>query len=109
MEMIMRALGALFGTLVLLVVEIVLTMLVYTGLNLYNLDFFGQLVRLSSSILVLMASLVEKLMAGSANSAYASVFGELGPKSMLLLLIGLAVAAVLRLVMQAGRAMTSAT
>lgn len=108
MDMLVRALGALLGTLALLVVELVATMLVYTGLNLYNLDFFGQLVRFSSGVLDLMASLVERLFAGSANSAYATLFGELGPKSMLLLLIGLAVAAILRLIIQAARALTRA-
>lgn len=105
MEMLVRALGALLGTIALLVVELVTTMLVYTGLNLYSLDFFGQLVRFSSDMLDLMAALVEWVLAGSTNSAYASLFGELGPKSMLLLLIGLAVAAVLRLIIQAGRAL----
>ncbi|MGL4397201.1 MAG: hypothetical protein ACRCS9_11725 [Hyphomicrobium sp.] len=93
----MRFLGSLIGTVVLLIVELVLTMLVYTGLNIYSLELFGSLVRTAGGVLDVMASLFERMFAGSANAAYASVFGELGPKSMLLLLIGLAVAAVVRL------------
>jgi hypothetical protein len=45
----------------------------------------------------MMASFVERFFAGSSSTAYASLFGELGPKSMLLLLIGLVVAAIVRL------------
>lgn len=105
MEFLVRTLGALVATFLLLIVEIVLTMLVYTGLNLYSLELFGHLVRLSSGVLGLAAALVEKLFAGSVNSAYATLFGELGPKSMLLLLIGLVVASVIRLAAQAMRAM----
>ena len=92
-----RALGALLGTIILLIVELVLTMLVYTGLNIYSFDFFGRMVRQAGSLLEFMAALVERVFAGSTNAAYASLFGELGPKSILLLLIGLAVAAVVRL------------
>ncbi|HPG88846.1 MAG TPA: hypothetical protein PLD46_04285 [Hyphomicrobium sp.] len=94
----MRFLGSLIGTVVLLVVELVLTMLVYTGLNIYNLELFGSLVRTAGGVLEFMASLFEQMFAGSANAAYASVFGELGPKAMLLLLLGLVVAAVVRLI-----------
>lgn len=93
----MRFLGSLVATVVLLVVELVATMLVYVGLNIYSFDLFGRLVRAAGGVLEFMSVMVEKIFAGSANAAYASVFGELGPKSMLLLLIGLVVAAVLRL------------
>ncbi|HVZ03480.1 hypothetical protein [Hyphomicrobium sp.] len=93
----MRVLGAIVSTVVLLIVELVLTILVYTALNVYSFEFFGKLVRLAGAVLETMGGLVESFFAGSSSTAYASLFGELGPKSMLLLLIGLIVAAVVRL------------
>lgn len=103
----MRFLGSLVSTVVLLIVELVLTLVVYTGLNIYSLDLFGSLVRMAGSVLEVVASLFERLFAGSANAAYASVFGELGPKAMLLLLIGLFVAAVVRLLTALARGLSS--
>lgn len=93
-----KFLGALLGTIVLLVVELIVTVLVYTSLNVYSFELFGRLVRFAGGVLDTMSGLVAQLFAGSADTAYASLFGELGPKSMLLLLIGLVVAAVLRLI-----------
>lgn len=95
--MIIRIFGRFLGTLALLVVEVVLTMLVYTFLNLRFLDTFGYLVRLSRTVLDWVAVVVLAVMPGSVNSAYATLLGELGPKAMLLLLIGLVVATVMRL------------
>lgn len=95
--MVVRIVGRLVGTLSLLVIEVVLTMLVYTFLNLRFLDTFGYLVRLSRTVLDWVASLVIAVIPGSVNSAYATLLGELGPKAMLLLLIGLVVSAVMRL------------
>lgn len=94
----LRAVTALLAIVAMLIVELVLTIVVYTGLNLYNFQFFGQLVRFAGTVLETMAGLMERVFSGSANAAYASLFGELGPKSMLLLLIGLVVAAIVRLV-----------
>lgn len=91
-----RIFGRFVAMIVLLVVEVFLTMLVYTFLNLKFLDTFGYLVRLSSSVLEAMKSVLLTVMPGSANAAYATLFGELGPKAILLLLIGLVVAAVVR-------------
>jgi hypothetical protein len=91
-----NALFALLSIVFFLVLELVVTMLVYTGLNIYSLNLFGTLVRLARSVLDIMTALVERVIPGSANTAYATLFGELGPKSILLLLIGLIVAAVLR-------------
>ncbi|MFA5955620.1 hypothetical protein [Hyphomicrobium sp.] len=93
----MRALSAIVSTVILLIVELVLTILVYTGLNVYSFELFGTLVRFAGAVLETIAGLVERFLSGSSNTAYASLFGELGPKSMLLLLIGLVVAAVVRL------------
>ena len=83
------ALGAIVVTVILLIVELVLTILVYTGLNVYSFEFFGRLVRFAGGVLEAMSGMVDRLFSGSSSTAYASLFGELGPKSMLLLLIGL--------------------
>jgi hypothetical protein len=91
-----RGILSLFSILAFLILELVLTMLVYSGLNIYSLNLFGMLVRGARSVLDIMTTVVERVMPGSANTAYATLFGELGPKSILLLLIGLIVAAVVR-------------
>lgn len=103
----MRLIGSIIGTFVLLLVELVLTLAVYIALNVYSLELFGSLVRMAGSVLETTASLFERLFAGSANAAYASVFGELGPKAMLLLLIGLFVAAIVRLLTGLARGLSS--
>ena len=95
-----RLFGRFIAMLVLLVVEVFLTMLVYSFLNLKFLDFFGYLVRLSASVLEGMKSLLLLVIPGSANAAYATLFGELGPKAILLLLIGLVMAAIVRSVVE---------
>ena len=91
-----RLIGKLFILLFLLVIEVFVTMLVYSYLNLKFLDTFGYLVRLSASVLEAMKSALLVMLPGSANAAYATLFGELGPKAILLLLIGLVVAAIVR-------------
>lgn len=102
----LKILGALVGTVILLVVELITTVLVYTSLNIYNFELFGKLVRFAGEVLETMSTFVSNVFAGAtADSAYASLFGELGPKSMLLLLIGLVVAAIFRLLITAIRAM----
>ncbi len=94
--MLFRLVGKFVGTVFLLVAEVMLTMLVYTFLNLKSLDTFGYLVRLSRTVLDWMGTLLLALLPGSANAAYATLLGELGPKAILLLLIGLVVASIMR-------------
>jgi len=79
-----------------LVVELVGTMLVYIYLNLYHLSTFGYLVRLARSVLDVLSGQLEYWSPVSANTAYATLIGELGPKSILLLMLGLVTAAVFR-------------
>lgn len=95
-SVVFRTLWSLVAIIGFLLLELVLTMLVYTGLNTYSLNMFGTLVRFADSVLGFMRFLVDRLFPGAANTAYATLFGELGPKSILLLLIGLVVAAVVR-------------
>lgn len=90
------AITGLFVTVLLLIVEIVLTMVLYTYLNLFHIDAFGYLVRVSRAVLDLIAAQITYWLPGSANQAYATLIGELGPKSILLLLMGLVVAAIVR-------------
>jgi hypothetical protein len=81
---------------VLLLAELLTAMLVYIYLNLYHLATFGYLVRLSRSVLDVIAGQLDYWLPKSSNVVYATLIGELGPKSILLLLIGLMSAFVIR-------------
>jgi hypothetical protein len=91
-----RTVGTAINIVVMLAVELVATMLVYIYLNLYHLETFGYLVRHSRSVLDVMTGQIEYWLPVKANSAYATLIGELGPKSILLLILGLVTAAVIR-------------
>jgi hypothetical protein len=85
-----------FRVFLLLLVELIATMLVYMYLNFYHIETFGYLVRLARSLLDAIGGQVDYWLPGSANSAYATLIGEMGPKSFLLLTFGLVVAAIIR-------------
>lgn len=93
-----RTVGSAIHIVVMLVIELVATMLVYIYLNLYHLDTFGYLVRLSRSVLDVLTGQLDYWLPVKANAAYATLIGELGPKSILLLILGLLTAAVIRAV-----------
>lgn len=93
-----RTVATAIHIVVMLVIELVATMLVYIYLNLYHLDTFGYLVRLSRSVLDILTGQIEYWLPVKANSAYATLIGELGPKSILLLILGLLTGAVIRAV-----------
>jgi hypothetical protein len=80
----------------LLVIELVATMLIYIYLNLYHLSTFGYLIRLSRSVLDALTGQLEYWLPVSSNVAYATLIGELGPKSIMLLMLGLLTATVIR-------------
>lgn len=84
------------STIVLLVIEVFLTMLVYAFLNLRFTDTFGWLAGLSGNVGDGMRRLLLTLIPSWANSFNATLGGELSPKAVLLLLIGLVVAVVVR-------------
>jgi hypothetical protein len=107
LRVIAGVLGAAVQLAVLLVLELVLTMLVYIYLNLFHLTTFGALVRGARSVLDVMAGQLDYWLPGSADAAYATLIGELGPKSILLLLIGLVVAAVMRGLARAARGLAA--
>ncbi len=87
----------LIGTVILLVVELVVTILAYTYLNLKSVETFGYLVRQSQHVLDLIKSHLIYWLPESADAAYATLLGELGPKAILLLLMGLVVASIIRM------------
>jgi hypothetical protein len=93
---VLRPVLWLTQALALLVIELVAAMLVYIYLNLYYLETFGGLVRLARDLLDLFRGQFEYWLPAAANQAYATLLGELGPKSILLLLIGLVTATVIR-------------
>jgi hypothetical protein len=86
---VLRTILSVLQVIVLLVVELVVAMLVYGYLNLYHVETFGALVRLAKSVLDAVLAQLDYWFPLSANAAYATLVGELGPKSILLLLIGL--------------------
>jgi hypothetical protein len=90
-------LGSLILGVVLLIVEVFLTMLIYTLLNLYTLNgIFGTLVQFSDWVRELLVKTIIYVLPGQANAAYATLIGEFSPKAVLLLLLGLVVAAIVR-------------
>lgn len=87
---------SLIGAMLLLAVELIVTMLVYTYLNLKHVETFGWMVRQADVLRSVLAAQLEFWLPSSSNAAYATLIGELGPKAILLLVIGLLVGTVLR-------------
>lgn len=96
----LRSILAVVYVVLLLVVELVTAMLIYIYLNLYHLEAFGTLVRFAKAVLDTVLAQMEQLSPASANAAYATLVGELGPKSILLLLIGLVAGVVVRFIVR---------
>ena len=86
-----------------LIVEVFLAMLVYMYLNLSHPYTFGWLTSLAARLLAAFTFYLERFSPDLANQAFRTLLGEIGPKAMLLLLIGLLVGAVVRLVIWAVR------
>jgi hypothetical protein len=92
------ALVAVIAALVIyVIVEVVVAMAAYMYLALNHVETFGHLISLSRDVLNLFANQLEQWAPDLANQAYTTLLGELGPKSILLLLIGLFVSALGRL------------
>ncbi len=84
--------------LVYLAVEMLAAMLTYAYLNIYQIDTFGYLIKLSRNLLTTMLVFFETYAPPDlANRAYATLLGEIGPKSLMLLFLGLAVSTLIRL------------
>lgn len=79
-----------------LIIEIFAAMLAYIYLDLYHRELFGNLVGIAREILVGFTQYLTNIAPEFANQANTSLLGEFGAKSILLLVIGLLVSAVLR-------------
>ncbi len=93
---VLQTVLAVVSLMLLLVVELLAAMLVYIYLNVYHLATFGYLVRLARSVQDVLAAQLDYWLPKSSNVVYATLIGELGPKSILLLLIGLLSAFIVR-------------
>ena len=82
-----------------LLIEVFAAMAAYMYLNLSHTDTFGYLVGVAQRLLRVFTSYLVQLYPEVANRAFATILGEMGPKPILLLLIGLVVSAVARLLM----------
>lgn len=80
------------------IVEVIVAMAAYMYLALNHTETFGTLIGYSRELLNLFANQLETWAPELANQAYTTLLGELGAKSILLLLIGLAVSALGRLI-----------
>jgi hypothetical protein len=89
--------GVIAALAVYVIVEVVIAMVAYMYLALNHVETFGHLVAFSRNVLNLFANQLEQWAPDLATQAYTTLLGELGPKSILLLLIGLAVSAIGRL------------
>jgi len=102
MSAFLKSLFLLAGVITLLLlyvaVEVIVAMSAYMYLALNHVETFGTLISFSRDVLNLFANQLEQFSPELANRAYTTLLGELGPKSILLLLIGLIVGAVGRLI-----------
>src|SRR5215469_17252821 len=103
---VVSALMTVFRVVLLLLVELISTMLIYMYLNFYHIETFGHLVRLARYPLDVIGMQVEYWLPATANTVYATLIGELGPKSFMLLTLGLIVAAIIRYGVSFGAALT---
>jgi hypothetical protein len=95
---LLRTTAFLILLLAYLVVEVLVSMMAYAYLNLYQINTFGYLIRLSRNLLTTMQTLFETYAPQFADRAYATLLGEIGPKSILLLFLGLAASTLIRFV-----------
>ncbi len=107
MSMIVRSLVTAIVVIAVLVVyvvvEVVVAMAAYMYLALNHVETFGHLIAFSHDLLNVFANRLEQWSPELATQAYTTLLGELGPKSILLLLIGLVVSALGRLLTWSAR------
>ncbi|HFB2048516.1 MAG: hypothetical protein HRT83_03735 [Hyphomicrobiaceae bacterium] len=92
-----RILSVILKFVLIVALELVLAVFVYTYLATFDLQTFSRLVKISKDILDFLITRMEIFLPEITNSAYATLIGELDPKSMLLLLTGLVMGAFFRL------------
>lgn len=89
----------LFG---LLVLEVLLAMAIYMYLATNHVGLFGEMVRWARDVLNLLLDTLEMLLPNLSGAAFASLAGEIGPKSFLLLVLGLFASGLMRVVLWSG-------
>ncbi|MEO1329777.1 MAG: hypothetical protein AAFW46_08945 [Pseudomonadota bacterium] len=95
---VVRALVGIALTFVTLVFEIVLAFAVYMWLAINHEDLFGWMVQQAGGVLRWAAERIEVSYPDFAVQAYGTLLGELGPKAVLLLFLGLLASGIIRLV-----------
>ena len=94
---LLRTIAFIVVLLAYLVVEMFAAMLAYAYLNLYQINTFGYLIKQSRNFLTSLQVFFENYASAElSNQAYATLLGEIGPKSIMLLFLGLAVSMLIR-------------
>lgn len=96
-------LWAIVSSVALLVIELMAALFTYFYLAIFEREWFGTLIGYSREVLNFCIGQIELWFPSFTNAANATLIGELAPKSMLLLLIGLVVGATIRLFIWLGR------
>ncbi len=107
MKTILSTIAFLVLFVVYLIVEVLLAMVTYMYLNLNHPLTFGWLTSIARELLNSFTTYLEQVSPELATRAFATLLGELGPKSVLLLLIGLLVSAIARLIIWGVRALVA--
>jgi len=90
---------ALFVRIALMVVlELFSSLMIYMYLAVYNRELFASLIQFSDGVLNATVKPTLAFFPELEGQAYLTLVGELAPKAMLLLLIGLTVSAMFRLI-----------
>jgi len=97
MKTLVTFIGVLLRTAVMVVLELFSALLIYMYLAVYDRGLFGNLIQFSDWVLNTSIKPTLALFPKLEGQAYLTLVGELAPKAMLLLLIGLTVGAVFRL------------
>lgn len=102
MTSLLRTIAFLVVLIAYLVVEMFAAMLAYAYLNIYQINTFGYFIKLSRNFLTSLQVFFESYASPElANQAYATLLGEIGPKSIMLLFLGLAVSMLIRFIVWA--------
>lgn len=90
---------AIVTSVLLVFIELMAALFSYFYLAIFEREWFGTLIGYSREVLNFSIGQIELWFPAFTNAANATLIGELAPKSMLLLLIGLVVGAVIRLLL----------
>ena len=92
-------LTAIVTSVLLVFIELMAALFTYFYLAIFEREWFGTLIGYSREVLNFAIGQIELWFPAFTNAANATLIGELAPKSMLLLLIGLVVGAIIRLLL----------